>query len=133
MCRSDPGLLLSQMSVDADMYYSCKDTLRKVGRKAPDISIPKGIKQRRLHKAFLHYHAPKNWPLLRDALKKMGRSDLIGNGKQHLVPTFQPKGTADANNDKTGKIRRFKTKYTDMGGTRKSGSSRLRMNKTKGR
>jgi len=29
--------------------------------------------------------------LLREALKAMGRSDLIGNGKKHLVPFHQPK------------------------------------------
>ena len=33
---------------------------------------------------------PNNWPLLREALKAMGRADLIGNGKHHLIPTFQP-------------------------------------------
>ncbi|RYZ85532.1 MAG: DUF3362 domain-containing protein, partial [Moraxellaceae bacterium] len=38
------------------------------------------------------YHDPNNWPLLRDALKSMGRSDLIGNTKQHLIPTYQPQG-----------------------------------------
>jgi len=45
---------------------------------------------RRLHKAFLRYHDPNNWPLLREALKRMGRADLIGNGRQHLVPAYQP-------------------------------------------
>jgi hypothetical protein len=30
---------------------------------------------------------------LREALKKMGRSDLIGNGKKQLVPAWQPAGT----------------------------------------
>jgi hypothetical protein len=48
-----------------------------------------------LHKAFLRYHDPNNWPLLRDALKEMGRVDLIGNSKQHLIPTYQPQGTAE--------------------------------------
>jgi hypothetical protein len=43
-----------------------------------------------LHKAFLRYHDANNWPLLREALKAMGRADLIGNGKHHLIPTFQP-------------------------------------------
>jgi len=43
-----------------------------------------------LHKTFLRYHDPNNWPLLREALKAMGRADLIGNGKHHLIPTFQP-------------------------------------------
>ena len=50
----------------------------------------RGDKRRRLHKAFLRYHDPNNWPLLREALKAMGRADLIGNGKHHLIPTFQP-------------------------------------------
>lgn len=52
--------------------------------------IPKGEKVRRLHKAFLRYHDPMNWPLLRNALKNMGREDLIGNGKRHLIPAWQP-------------------------------------------
>ncbi|MEZ5701933.1 MAG: DUF3362 domain-containing protein [Burkholderiaceae bacterium] len=45
-----------------------------------------------MHKAFLRYPRPEhpNWPLLRDALKALGRADLIGNGKHHLIPTFQP-------------------------------------------
>ena len=50
----------------------------------------RGMSQRKLHKAFLRYHDPDNWPLLRKALKKMGRSDLIGNGKMHLIPPRQP-------------------------------------------
>lgn len=50
----------------------------------------KGLSHRRLHKAFLRYHDPDNWPALRKALKKLGRSDLIGNGKLHLVPPRQP-------------------------------------------
>ena len=54
------------------------------------VDIVRGEKRRRLHKAFLRYHDPTNWPLLREALKAMGRADLIGNGKHHLVPTFQP-------------------------------------------
>ncbi|MEC7076126.1 MAG: DUF3362 domain-containing protein, partial [Pseudomonadota bacterium] len=29
-------------------------------------------------------------PALREALKKIGRRDLIGNGPMHLVPTRQP-------------------------------------------
>jgi hypothetical protein len=50
------------------------------------------MRVRRLHKAFLRYHDPNNWPALREALKRMGRADLIGNGKHHLVPAYQPVG-----------------------------------------
>jgi len=56
------------------------------------VDIVRGEKRRRLHKAFLRYHDANNWPLLREALKTMGRADLIGNGKHHLIPTFQPLG-----------------------------------------
>ena len=58
-----------------------------------EVETVKGLRQRRLHKAFLRYHDAENWPLLREALKAMGRADLIGPGKHHLVPTWQPAGT----------------------------------------
>jgi hypothetical protein len=68
-----------------------------------------------LHKAFLRYHDANNWPLLRDALKRMGRADLIGNGKRHLVPTWQPKGTGQQHEGKrvTPKSKRtFRTQHS---------------------
>ncbi|MCF6204288.1 MAG: YgiQ family radical SAM protein [Methylococcaceae bacterium] len=102
--------LPSPMSISTAMYHSGKDTLRKVSRKADNMAIPKSIKQRRLHKAFLRYHDPKNWPMLREALKKMGRSDLIGNGKKHLIPSFQPNNVRTST--KQGKSLKFKTKFT---------------------
>ena len=110
------AFLPSPMSIATAMYHSGKDTLHKFNRKQGDISIPKGIKQRRLHKAFLRYHDPDNWPLLREALKSMGRADLIGNGKQHLIPSFQPKGKktnikAPVSKPKPTKQKRFKTKH----------------------
>ena len=111
------AFLPSPMSIATAMYHSGKDSLHKVSRKAPDISIPKAVKQRRLHKAFLRYHDPANWPMLRDALKAMGRADLIGNGKQHLIPAFQPKGFSDTtskpfgNKTKDAKGKAFRTKH----------------------
>jgi uncharacterized radical SAM protein YgiQ len=80
----------SPMATATAMYHSGKNTLRKVTRDSEGVDIVRGEKRRRLHKAFLRYHDPNNWPLLRDALKAMGRADLIGNGKHHLIPTWQP-------------------------------------------
>jgi hypothetical protein len=80
------------MATATAMYHSNKNPLRKVTRDSETVDIVRGEKRRRLHKAFLRYHDPNNWPLLRDALKAMGRMDLIGNGKHHLIPTFQPLG-----------------------------------------
>ena len=84
----------SPMATATAMYHSGRNPLRKIHRTAKSdeetVDIVRGEKRRRLHKAFLRYHDPNNWPLLREALKSMGRADLIGNGKHHLIPTFQP-------------------------------------------
>ncbi|QJC56305.1 Ribosomal protein S12 methylthiotransferase RimO [Polaromonas vacuolata] len=80
----------SPMASATAMYHSNKNPLRKVTRDSETVDIVRGERRRRLHKAFLRYHDSKNWPLLREALKAMGRADLIGNGKHHLIPTFQP-------------------------------------------
>ena len=78
------------MATATAMYHSGKNPLRRITRDSDTLPAVKGLSQRRLHKAFLRYHDPENWPTLRKALKKMGRSDLIGNGKMHLVPPRQP-------------------------------------------
>ena len=84
----------SPMATATAMYHSGRNPLRKIHRAVKSdeetVDIVRGEKRRRLHKAFLRYHDPNNWPLLREALKSMGRADLIGNGKHHLIPTFQP-------------------------------------------
>ena len=86
--------LPSPMALSTAMYHSGKNPLKAVRRGASEsVETIKGLKQRRLHKAFLRYHDPENWPLLREALKNMGRADLIGPGKKHLIPNWQPAGT----------------------------------------
>ena len=86
--------LPSPMATATAMYHSGKNPLRKVTPNSEEVSVSRGLKRRRLYKAFLRYHDPQNWPLLREALKQMGRADLIGNGKRHLVPAWQPAGTS---------------------------------------
>jgi hypothetical protein len=90
------AFLPSPMAMATAMYHSGKNPIRSVRRDSEEVYIPRGLKQRRLHKAFLRYHDANNWPLLREALARMGRADLIGNGKKHLVPRWQPAGTGDA-------------------------------------
>ena len=85
--------LPSPMALATAMYHSNKNPLRKIHRDGEQLFTAKGAKQRRLQKAFIRFHDAENWPLLRDALKNMGRADLIGNGKRHLVPNWQPEGT----------------------------------------
>jgi uncharacterized radical SAM protein YgiQ len=103
------AFLPSPMATATAMYHSSKNPLKRVSRSSEEVVIPKGIKVRRLHKAFLRYHDPNNWPILRDALKRMGRADLIGNGKQHLIPAYQPVGSG-----RTPAIRPFRTQHTGL-------------------
>jgi uncharacterized radical SAM protein YgiQ len=90
------AFLPSPMATATAMWHSGKNPLRRVSRTSEAVLVPKGLKVRRLHKAFLRYHDANNWPLLREALKRMGRADLIGSGKHQLVPAWQPAGTGGA-------------------------------------
>ena len=83
----------SPMATATAMYHTNLNPLKGISRdenKGERVDIVRGERRRRLHKAFLRYHDANNWPLLREALKTMGRADLIGNGKHHLIPSYQP-------------------------------------------
>jgi uncharacterized radical SAM protein YgiQ len=68
------------------MYYTRKNPLHKVTHDSEIVETARSGKIRRLHKAFLRYHDPENWEILREGLQRMGRSDLIGSSERHLVP-----------------------------------------------
>lgn len=74
------------------MYHTRKNPLRGLKGGGENVEVIREGRRRRLHKAFLRYHDPANWPMLREALNAMGRADLIGNGKKQLIPAWQPKG-----------------------------------------
>ena len=101
----------SPMALATAMYHSEKNPLKKVSRGSKSVPSVRSIKQRRLHKAFLRYHDPDNWPALREALKKIGRRDLIGNGPMHLVPSRQPPKRHRIVKDGKGTTP-FRTKHT---------------------
>ncbi|HEU4529561.1 MAG TPA: YgiQ family radical SAM protein, partial [Steroidobacteraceae bacterium] len=108
------AFLPSPMATATAMYHSGKNPLRRITRNSEGVHIPKGLRIRRLHKAFLRYHDANNWPLLREALQRMGRSDLIGNGKRHLVPTYQPAGTGGKPEGARAPRGRFATQHTGL-------------------
>jgi uncharacterized radical SAM protein YgiQ len=112
------AFLPSPMATATAMYHSGKNPLKRISRSSEEVVVPKGTRVRRLHKAFLRYHDPDNWPVLREALKRMGRADLIGNGKHHLIPAYQPVGPGSAS-------RPFRTQHTGLppSGTGRSGAA----------
>ena len=129
------AFLPSPMAVATAMYYSGKNPLRKVSRNSEAVHVPRRMKVRRLHKAFLRYHDPQNWPMLRAALKRMGRADLIGNGKRQLVPRFQPRAGVRASGELVGKTAPFRTQHNrderaDFAGSRKRTGGRTQGGKS---
>ena len=79
----------SPMASATTMYHTDKNPLRPVTYKSEKVQTAKSPEQRRLHKAFLRWHDPKNWPLLREAIAKMGRQELIGDGENQLIPHYK--------------------------------------------
>jgi radical SAM superfamily enzyme YgiQ (UPF0313 family) len=120
--------LPSPMSVSAAMYHSERNPLRPIRRNGAEVVFSaKGLRQRRLHKAFLRYHDAANWPMLREALKRMGRTDLIGPGKDQLIPAWQPAGTGGGEGMRQGRkhgTQKFLTQQTTQ--SRRPGLARQR-------
>jgi uncharacterized radical SAM protein YgiQ len=74
------------MALATAMYHTRKNPLRKVDGDSEAVETVRTGKLRKLHKAFLRYHDPANWEILREGLTRMGRADLIGSSERHLVP-----------------------------------------------
>jgi len=81
----------SPMSLATAMYVSERNPLKKLTYKSGKIAIPRGLEQRRLHKALLRYHDPAGWPVIREALQKMRKGHLIGSAASALIPADDPK------------------------------------------
>ncbi len=122
--------LPAPMATATAMYHSRRDPLRRVKREGEEVAIPSGLKIRRLHKAFLRWHDPANWPVLREALKRMGRADLIGPEPDQLVPAAGGKSAS------SGGGKRFMTQHTgvaDAAFPRKSGKPKKPRGPRRGR
>jgi uncharacterized radical SAM protein YgiQ len=107
------AFLPSPMATATAMYHSGKNPLKRVTRQSEQVVVPKGLRVRRLHKAFLRYHDANNWPLLREALRRMGRADLIGSRRDQLIPAYQPPGTGMGRSS-GGKAQAFRTQHTGL-------------------
>jgi hypothetical protein len=93
------------MAMATTMYHTRKNPLHKVSADSEVVETARNGKIRKLHKAFLRYQDPANWPILREALVRMGRSDLIGNGERHLIPASQPSQAALAAQEQRERVR----------------------------
>nr|WP_225984726.1 YgiQ family radical SAM protein [Noviherbaspirillum aerium] len=111
--------LPTPMAMATAMYHGRKNPLHKVSADSETVETVRAGKIRRLHKAFLRYHDPENWPMLREALQRMGRGDLIGSSDRHLVPRYDTPAMGMG-----GKLSQ-RTMPKDLNRTKKPGSSPL--------
>ncbi|MBE0458783.1 MAG: YgiQ family radical SAM protein [Pseudoalteromonas prydzensis] len=89
----------SPMANATTLYHTGMNSLRNIKNNTEQVPVPKGARQRRLHKAILRYHDPAGWPMIREALRNMGKAKLIGKGPNCLVP----EETRDEKSLKAGK------------------------------
>ena len=77
-------------TLSTTMFYTGMDP--RTGQK---VYIPRSPQEKRLQRALLQFYRRENVPLVREALRKAGRTDLIGYGRECLVRPEQSR-RADA-------------------------------------
>jgi uncharacterized radical SAM protein YgiQ len=125
-CDQVQNFYPSPMCNATAMYHSETNPLKRVKYKSEGLFVAKGERQRRRHKAFLRYHDPLNWPLLRDALKEMGKAYLIGDKPNCLVPSEGSEAAkTPAQRRQSGRhgAKRFATKHPNQPDIRKPTTS----------
>ena len=79
--RQIQDFIPTPMAMATTMYHTGIDPLT-----GEDVYTARDLREKRMMKALLFYWDEQHWPLAREALKKAGRSDLIGKGAHCLVP-----------------------------------------------
>ena len=79
------------MDLATAMYYTGIDPIS--GREVP---VARGMRDRRLQRALMQFFKPHNWFLVREALLKAGRGDLIGDHPEALIPARAPQEALEA-------------------------------------
>ncbi|QLE08241.1 YgiQ family radical SAM protein [Pseudoalteromonas shioyasakiensis] len=120
----------SPMANATTIYHTEMNSLRNIKNNTEQVPVPKGARQRRLHKAILRYHDPAGWPMIREALRKMGKANLIGKGPNCLVP--EEGRNEKAAKGKGGKGRAALTRHTGFSQFKK-GNTKPRVGKNKQR
>ncbi len=120
------------LDVATCMYYTGLDPFTK-----KPVFIAKGLRDRKTQRALMQFFKSENYFEVREALRAAGRTDLIGDGCDALIPSKPPKEALirrrkDAN-------ARFRGEYvhtipggSDSSDTKKSSRKQRRQRSTKG-
>ncbi|WP_185651463.1 YgiQ family radical SAM protein [Clostridium sp. DJ247] len=73
-------------SLSTTMYYAGINPLT-----GENVYVPKEQKEKNMQRALMQFSIPENYNLVKEALMKAGREDLIGNGQKCLIPSTAPR------------------------------------------
>ena len=76
-------------TISTVMYYTGLDP-----RTMEPVYVPTNPHEKAMQRALIQYRDPKNYALVREALEKANRQDLIGFGKECLIRPYPPKKDA---------------------------------------
>ncbi len=73
------------------MYYTGIDPIS-----GEEVHVARGLRDRKMQRALMQFFKPENYFLVREALLKAGRGDLIGDGCDALIPANPPRQAIEA-------------------------------------
>ena len=109
-------------TVSTCMYYTGIDP-----RTMENIYVPKRAHEKAMQRALMQYSLPENYDLVREALEREGRTDLIGWDKKCLIRPVRPAQKPvrrGERNQKTGRRSENKPALTPSGGRTRKGNKR---------
>jgi len=92
------------LDVATSMYYTGLDPFS-----LKEVYIARALRDRKSQRALMQFFKPENYFEVRDALREAGRSDLIGEGCDCLIPSKPPKEAIDRRRDDANN--RFRGEY----------------------
>jgi len=69
-----------------------------------EVYVAKGLRDRKMQRALMQFFKPENYFMVREALLKAGRGDLIGSGCDCLIPSNPPKVAIEARRKRANEI-----------------------------
>ena len=105
------------MDVATSMYYTGMDPFSK-----EEVYIAKRLRDRKMQRALMQFFKPENYFEVREALREAGRTDLIGDGCDALIPTRPPHAAIKRRREKANEDLRVSKRKSKSGGKRKKQS-----------
>ena len=110
-------------TISTCMYYTGLDP-----RTGESVYVPKNPHEKELQRALIQYRDPKNYDLIKEALEKAGRTDLIGFDKKCLI---RPRNFSDKKNAESKKTNYGSEKRTQNQSKQKKNKSIRNIHKKK--